>query len=923
LTDTRLWERDEASAAIASCLASARAGVGAAVFLVAEPGLGKTALLDEARRLAGSDVDVGLGRGEEMEWVLPFGLAERTLRPLAGVELELGAGHGEEIEPSAPYYRLLRWVQQRERPLLIALDDLHWSDSDSLSLFAFLVRRLSELPVAIIATLRPWPAAAEEVCTGLVEAGYARLERLAPLSRRGSDSLLADRVGGEVPEGTEQRAWELCQGNPLLLEQVARAIDRGEGVPEIGADGAVLRDHLVLARFAGLDRPSMLCARAASAIGTRFRPELAAEAARLPDESVDDAIAALYRSGLVVDAGAGETRFAHPLFADALYDDLAAPVRRRLHARLFTLFADRGLEIEACEHAIRAELLGDERAIEICERAGRASLAAGAVSTAVRHLEAALHLAGDRATPSLVLITAEALAVSGRMDESASTCERLLELDEIDWADRVEALRMLGRAQYLTGAPDRGEAAMEQAAAIAMEHDPPRAVQPLLDHSLSAWLSYGNARALPLAERAREIAAEGPNELAELAGAVWGHIAMESGDGAGLAATDAIGHRVDAGDERLFDPSELTWPWAAVHQYAMNATGAERYEDAERTWRRAREVAGNAGAANSLGTVGIWLANVLIRRGRPAEALEESLRAAAFGELTPGILPFAAAARAESLIWLGRLDESEAACREAEAGAPGNWFAELWVAYIRGTRFLWEGSAAAAEELRHAEEITLAAGIGEPCHIHWGAHGVSAHLAAGRIDEAQRVVDWHEACAQRLSCRWPRIVASLGAAQIAATRGEDELARQCFEASLVLHDEVELPLHRAEALLAYGGFLRRRGNNTEARPRLAAALAVAEACGAEGRAATAREELRLAGGRRRRATEDRDRLTPAELRVARLAAEGQSNAEIARSLQLSVNTIATHLKRVYSKLGIGSRRELMQLGAALTAREDA
>jgi DNA-binding CsgD family transcriptional regulator len=161
--------------------------------------------------------------------------------------------------------------------------------------------------------------------------------------------------------------------------------------------------------------------------------------------------------------------------------------------------------------------------------------------------------------------------------------------------------------------------------------------------------------------------------------------------------------------------------------------------------------------------------------------------------------------------------------------------------------------------------------------------------------------------------RWPRIAVHVGRACLHARVGEDEAADEHFRAALALHQEVDLPLHRTEALLAYGTYLRRRGRSVDARVPLAEARQIAEATDAAWLAERARRELALAGGRRRRAAADRDQLTAAERRVAELAAEGLANGEIARQLVLSVNTIESHLRRIYAKLSISSRRELMRL----------
>jgi hypothetical protein len=146
-----------------------------------------------------------------------------------------------------------------------------------------------------------------------------------------------------------------------------------------------------------------------------------------------------------------------------------------------------------------------------------------------------------------------------------------------------------------------------------------------------------------------------------------------------------------------------------------------------------------------------------------------------------------------------------------------------------------------------AEELTRWAGVREPCHVLWTGHAVSAHLAAGREQDARRVADWVQECSSRLICHWPRISTTVARAQLAdhdgddvqAARhferaladhdGDDVQAARHFERALALHAEVDLPLQRIEALIAYGRFLRRRGRPDEARPALAAAAGLAQA----------------------------------------------------------------------------------------------
>jgi DNA-binding CsgD family transcriptional regulator len=911
-----LFERDDALTAVQVLLDRARRGAGGAVFVVGEPGVGKTSIVEWARAEAeGAAMRWGSASGAEMEQALPFGLTAQVFDELGMSATELPGATGSAVEPAAPHHRVLRWLQARDDgPFLLLLDDLHWADADSISLVAFLTRRLAALPVALLAALRPWPTPAHDQVCALVGAGHGDLVGLGPLSRESAERLLERKVGTGIAASIQERAWQLCQGNPLLVEQVALALERGEELPNAGQSASALAGPVLLARFAGLGPAGMAYASAASVAGPSFDTGLVAQAAGLEESVADRAAEALFRSGLAREDRDGTTRFAHQLLGQALYDDLPPPVRRRLHGRYFALLAGRGLENEAAEHAMRAGLTSDPAAGALLLRTGQAALDTGAVATAARTLEAALRIWGAGAPPSLRLALGQALAASGRSVDAAAACAALLEETNLEWADRVEALRISGRSLYFTGRPDQGEAQLAEAAAIAVRHEPPAAVDPLLDQSLCVWFGAGPVRALPLAAEARARAALADERRRLRADATWGHLAYESGDPAGLAATDDIGRQLDRGEhDRFLDPADLAWPWAPIYQFAMNENYAGRYRSAQEAFALAAQAMERAGAVNALATVHIHLATIAVRRGLLDDALQHAERAEEFAELTPAIVPFAQLVRAEALVWAGRFDESEASCANAEPAARFVWFARLWLAYVRGIRLLWQSDRAASDQFLVVEEVMDHVGIREPCNTLWGAHAVAAHLAADRDADARRVVEHLEAAASTLPCAWPSIAARLGRASLHLHAGDATDAEAAIADALVLLEGADLPLQRVEGLLAYGRFLRRTGRRADARTPFADAIRIAEQCGAAGLAATAQAELALVGGRLRRAGDDPSRLTEAERRVALRAAEGLSNADIARALYLSVYTVESHLKRVYAKLGLTSRRQLMTL----------
>src|SRR5215472_5178423 len=159
--------------------------------------------------------------------------------------------------------------------------------------------------------------------------------------------------------------------------------------------------------------------------------------------------------------------------------------------------------------------------------------------------------------------------------------------------------------------------------------------------------------------------------------------------------------------------------------------------------------------------------------------------------------------------------------------------------------------------------------------------------------------------------RWPKVVLAAGRAALAEHEGDIETACQRYAEALALQEEMPIPFARVQVLTDYGAFLCRHGDTRQARPVLAEALRLAEECGAGWHAGRARVEWRRAGGRT--GTTPPGQLTPQEAAVARLARAGQTNREIAAQLYLTVNTVETHLRHIYQKLGINRRAQLLTM----------
>jgi len=312
----RIWERDGTLAAVGQLLSDARESHGGSLFIVGQAGLGKTTMVERAQALAVDQFDVGIGRGDASEATLPFGIIDQALRALGfkGPLAVRGSPERSGLDArAARCYAALQFLEEAPRPILLLLDDLHWADEDSLGLLSFLCRRIGGLPIAVIGTLRPWPAAALDTARRITKDGDATIDRLRPLTESGAAELLSDRAGRRITPSSAHRAAELAAGNPLLLEQVALHIRQGKGIPELRGDAAAVEVGLLLPRFAGISADEMRYAQAASILGSRFRPAMASAIAELSQPDGDRALEALCRGGLFTAEATTLARFAHPM----------------------------------------------------------------------------------------------------------------------------------------------------------------------------------------------------------------------------------------------------------------------------------------------------------------------------------------------------------------------------------------------------------------------------------------------------------------------------------------------------------------------------------------------------------------------------------------------------------------------------------
>ncbi len=914
-----LLEREAAVGAVCGALAAARQGRSATVCVLGEAGLGKTAVLELALAAA-RGFQVVHAQGEATEVTLPFGFLAHPLDRAGFSELLTRIpGMPPEERAAAAWYRLHRWVgEDRSRPLLLLLDDLHWADADSLSLVRLLVRHLPPARgVAVLAGLRPWPAAAGGAAAELAAGGHARVVRLLPLSPSASAALVGGlREGAASGAAVPADDIERCEGNPFLLRHLAGRVVAGRPAdPDARPGGAT--QGLLLARFTGFDAAALRYARAAAVLGVRFRVAVAGGLTDLAPSAAGAALEALHAAGLLRTVDPATAAFTHALLRQALYEDLAPPVRGGMHAAAFRLLWEQGVPAgEAAAHAVAAHLLGDPDAVAATERAGMDALAQGALEAAVPWIKASQELAGERAGPALRLRLAEGLHAAGAPSEAAAACRALLSQPDLDLDQLAEANRLLGRALFQLGEAESAVDCLRRSAGLVAQGRPSMSIEALLEASLVTLYTHGPRRSLGLAEEAKSlIGRETDPSLAAWVGSVHGQARLLLGDGGGAEEVSRALERLQgSGGIRGLHGSAAYGPRLAQLQVAKVT---ERFDEAIAAYQAAgREAAGTMiPLATSL--YGVAHADTLSRLGRLQEAkrLLQTAREEGYGVVARS--PWATVGLAHVHFELDEPEEAAACCLVVEAAlrADGDGLPALriWRGRVRAGLALQQGDADAASALMtRVEAIAGSAGVVEPCAVPWYAVAIHAHLAAGRPADAGRVLDKLDTASAGTSRRWPRAVSARGRALLADLAGDRDTAEGLFAQALEWHRGLPMPLEEVETLIAYGAFLRRSGAPVRARKALGRAEGIADGCGALRLQRLAVQELHAAAGRRRRRAAGPG-LTPVQSTVGALAAQGLTNAEIGRRMFISTRTVEHHLTAIYANLGITSRRHLRRL----------
>jgi DNA-binding CsgD family transcriptional regulator len=888
-------------------LAGARGGRSGVLVLSGEPGIGKTALLEYAVGAArGFQVVRTVGVESEME--LPFAALQHLCAPmLAGLKrlpgpqrdalgVAFGLSRGDQPDRYLVGLAGLSLLSDaaEERPLVCVVDDAQWLDRASVQAIAFVARRLLADRVAFVFAARE-PG---EELTGL--------PRLPVQGLRNNDAqaLLRSVVHTSLDERVRQRFISETRGNPLALLELPRAFTASElaggfGVPPgLPLSGRIEESYLRrLAELSG-DVRLLLLVAAAEPVGDPAVLWRAAERLGIGTSAADAAEA----------AGLLEIRatviFRHPLVRSAVYRAASPDQRREVHLALAAAIDSEIDPDRRAWHRGQATSGPDEAvARELARSADRAQERGGlAAAAAFREKAAALTLdPAQRARRALAAAQASyqagapdpalrmvATAESGPLDDLERAQTDLLRaqirfasdhsgdasLPLLNSARRFESLDVkVARETYLealgaavfAGSLAGGTRVLEvanAARAASPSPSPPRALDLLLD-GLALLISEGHSAGSPTLRRA--VTAFRSEDIAPAEGLRWLWLAARA---AALLwdyeSWDALSYRLvtlarDAGALTVLFFALATR--VGVHLLAGElGTAASLVDEVEAVNESTRS------GMRPYGSLGL-----AAFRGREAEASE--LIAAATRDLT---LRPAAAKWSNAVLQngLGRYEDAVVAAREAAEDPSEFWFATWGL----------------------VELIEASARTGAP------------ELAATALD---RLLETTRVCATD----W-----ALGvAARSRALLNEGEAAEGLYAEAIDRLGRTRVRVDLARARLLYGEWLRRERRRLDARRQLREAHDLFVEFGMEAFAERARIELEATGERaRKRTAETRDDLTPQEAQIARLAAEGETNQEIAARLFISPSTVDYHLRKAFRKLGVRSRTQL----ALVLARDE-
>jgi DNA-binding NarL/FixJ family response regulator len=904
LTD-RLSERD----LLDRLIDAVRASQSRALVLRGDPGVGKTVLLEYlAGRAADTACQVAQATGVQSQMELAFaGLyqlcgpllsrAERLPVPQRDA-LRIAFGLAEGPPPDRFFVGLavlsLLSEAARERPLICLVDDQQWIDQASAQALGFAARRLAAEPVGLVFAARE---------PGGDLAGLPELE-VGGLRDEDARALLDSALTGPLDARVRDLIVAETRGNPLALLELPRGLGPAELAGGFGLPGAAL--------LTGRVEDSYRRQLDALPDQTRRLVQLAAA-----DPSGDRSLVwrAAGRLGISVRAGepaeeaglvefGGQVRFRHPLARSAAYRLAALPDRRQLHAALAEVTDPITDPDRRAWHLAQAAAGPDEEVAAELERSAGRAQARGGLAASAAFLERSVLLTVDPARRAeRALAAAQASFQAGALAAAvglAATAENG-PLDEFGRA-RVGLLR--AHIAFATGLDGDAPPLLLTAASRLEPFD----LDLARETYLAAWGAAGMAERAAgepvLEEICQAVQALPPPGVPRPLDLLLDGLALLVIDGHAAAAP--VMQR--AAEELTRIPVEdiLRWGWMAVGAAAELWDLEGFYAISVRQVQLVRDAGALAQLPLYLSQLGIALPWMGDFTGTAAVIAETDSVAAATGS------PIAPYTLLRLRALQGREAEATALIATAmELAAGGQGQATVWAQWAAAV--LYNGLN------RYDEAASAARQATSECLVPWTTMWILPELieAAARAGDAELARDALGRLATSTQAAGNDVALGIEA-RCRALLSDGAAADELYREAIHRLGRTRLGPELARAQLLYGEWLRRENRRVDARDQLRAAHGQFTSVGMEAFAERARRELLATGEAvRKHGLETGEQLTPQEEQIARLARDGLSNPEIGAQLFLSARTVQYHLRKVFTKLGISSRR---QLPAALARR---
>ncbi len=794
------------------------------------------------------------------------------------------------------------------RPLVFAFDDAHWSDEGSLRFLGRLVSHLRSLSALLVVASRPNDPGAASLLDDLVAHPLAEVLRPAALSDQGSERLVRVAFPDAEPPFA-QACSRASGGNPFFLTALLDDL-AGEGVPATAETAAGI-DRLVpsaaarsiLIRLARLPVPAVALARSLAVLGDRSPLHRVATLADLDRDTSEDAADALAGAHLI--NAADPLTFTHPLIGAAIAADVPSFARGRAHRAAAELLAGSDApDARVAAHLLACRPQGDPWVVSTLRSAAVTATAAGEHRAASQFLARALQEPpADSELAPLRVAAALAAAANAEAGSYEALAGALTLIDEPD--RRAEASLALSRLLILRGAFAHAATAAEEGLGQAIADGPTA-------QALLAALLIAASRDAP--RRADALARFEPLVAAAQAGRLPDDPILSARLASRMATAGHDPHRVRAlattalRDHPLVDPHDHGMAFAFV---AAGIYWIDDYVWCKEVADAALEAARRRGTPVGIMAASHWQAAACRQLGHLDEAVvaaERSLAVARNG--WAALAGWTATILAVTHVERGDLPAARHALEATDEIDPASldW---AFVLGARATLDLAEDDPAGALANSHAAGAHLAAAyrIDNPAVLPWRSLAALAAHRLNRPDEATELALQELRLTRRLNLPRPLGNALRVSGMVACG---PEAVPMLEEAVVVLRASQAVVAH-AHALVALGASLRRGGQPSAAREPLAQALRLAESCKARPLLDHAEAELHAAGGRRHRSigtATPQAALTPTQHRVAKLAAEGLSNPQIAQRLYVTTKTVEWHLGHIYRQLGITRRDQI-------------